>query len=77
MSTMGLTYCTPESTTANPESVSKQEPFALEEFTVSKLQQEMQNGSLTAREITEMYLERIKEVDEDQLNSVIEVTLTH
>jgi amidase len=39
------------------------EPFELEELTVSDLQQGMETGQLTARSITERYLERIAAVD--------------
>ncbi len=42
------------------------------EMTVSELQEAMQTGTLTARAITQKYLDRIKEID-GKLNSVIEL----
>ncbi len=44
----------------------------LEEITISELQAAMKSGTMTAREITQKYLDRIKEID-PKLNSVIEV----
>lgn len=37
--------------------------FALDELTVSDVQNRMKNGSLSAERVTELYLERIEEVD--------------
>ena len=53
----------------------KAQPFALEEVTIDELQQKMQNGELTSRSITEMYLKRIEAIDKNgvALNSVIEL----
>ena len=49
--------------------------FPLEETTINALQQAMQSGQYSARAITEMYLERIKSLDQNgpTLRSVIEV----
>ncbi|MEL7119559.1 MAG: amidase [Bacteroidota bacterium] len=49
--------------------------FELEEITVNELQEKMANGALTAAAITQMYLDRIEQIDKNgpQLNSVIEV----
>ncbi len=48
------------------------EPHAeLNEITISELQAKMKSGELTARRLTEMYLERIKEID-PKLRSVVE-----
>jgi amidase len=49
--------------------------FVLNELTIDDLQQRMQNGELTSRSITELYLKRIDAVDENgvALNSVIEL----
>jgi amidase len=49
--------------------------FALNEITVSELQAKMEQGALTAREITQMYLDRIEAVDKNgpKLQSVIEI----
>jgi amidase len=46
--------------------------FELEEVTVSELQEAMKSGKLSSRQITQKYLDRIKEID-GKLNSVIEV----
>ncbi len=49
--------------------------FELNETTVDALQQKMENGTYTARSITEMYLKRIDAVDKNgpKLNAVIEL----
>jgi amidase len=49
--------------------------FALNETTIADLQAKMESGQYTARSITEMYLQRIEEIDRNgpQLRSVIEV----
>ena len=44
----------------------------IEEITISELQEAMKSGKMTAREISQKYLDRIKEID-PKLNSVIEV----
>lgn len=48
--------------------------FALEEMSVAELQERMVKGSLTAHRITELYLERIEDIDRrgPQLRAVIE-----
>lgn len=46
--------------------------FDLEEFTVAQLQEAMQTGKMSAREITQKYLDRIAAVDK-MINSVIEI----
>ncbi len=59
---------------SNAETISAQtdmKSFELEEFTVAQLQEAMQTGKLSAREITQKYLDRIAAVDK-KLNSVIE-----
>jgi amidase len=48
-----------------------QTAMQIEEITVSDLQTRMKSGEITARRLTEMYLQRIKEID-PKLNSVIE-----
>ncbi len=51
-------------------------PFAhLEEATIGELQEAMASGQLTARRLTEMYLERIQSLDKSgpTLNSILEV----
>ena len=49
--------------------------FVLEEVTVSDLQKSMENGEYTSRKICELYLERIKEIDQADggLKSVLEL----
>src|SRR6185437_1067117 len=49
--------------------------FALDETTISNLKTSMQTGSLNSEQITEMYLDRIDEVDwrGPGLRSVIEI----
>lgn len=49
--------------------------FPLLELSVSQLQSKMESGELTSRQITEMYLNRILEIDKDgpSLNAVIEI----
>lgn len=44
----------------------------IEEVTVSELQDAMKSGKMSAREITQKYLDRIKEID-GKLNSIIEL----
>ena len=50
-------------------------PFELEETTIAELQDAMKSGRLTARSITQKYLERIEDVDAKgpAVNSVIEI----
>lgn len=49
--------------------------FSLNEITVSELQVKMESGELTARSLTQMYLDRIEAVDKNgpKLQSVIEI----
>jgi len=59
---------------SNAEKISAQtdmKSFELEEFTVAQLQEAMQSGKLSARDITQKYLDRIQAVDK-KINSVIE-----
>jgi len=46
----------------------------MQEHSISELQQKMTSGELTARQLTELFLERIDSVDRNgpRLNSVIE-----
>jgi amidase len=58
---------------AMAEDLTKSAPAAeLEEATIADLQAAMSAGRTTAREITQKYLDRIKEID-GKLNSVIEI----
>lgn len=47
----------------------------MDEYTISELQEKMTSGELTARQITEMYLERIEQIDKQgpAINAVIEL----
>jgi amidase len=49
--------------------------FSIQEATVNMLQEKMKSGELTAKVITEMYLQQIDKIDKNgsKLNSVIEV----
>ena len=49
--------------------------FELKEATIDELQQKMQNGTHTAKSLTELYLKRIEAIDRKgpTLNSVIEI----
>lgn len=49
--------------------------FALLEMTIPQMQQKMDSGLLTSEQIVQMYLDRIKAIDEEgpKLNSVIEI----
>ena len=49
--------------------------FALNEITINELQQKMQSGEYTAHSITQLYLDRINQIDKagPKLNSVIEI----
>ncbi len=69
---IGLQACAPKSEEADAP---VEQPFELEEWTVAQLQEAMESGKYTSRQICELYLNRIKEKDqsEDGLNSVIEV----
>ncbi len=44
----------------------------IEELTINEIQDKMKSGELTARKLTELYLQRIKEID-PKLNSVLEI----
>src|SRR5215831_11435652 len=49
--------------------------FELEELTIEELRKRLENGKFTARKLTELYLARIKQIDQSgpRLNSVIEL----
>ena len=51
---------------------SEYKKFDIEEMTVMEMQEAMDSGKLTSKQIVEAYLKRIKELD-DKLNSVIEI----
>ena len=49
--------------------------FPLDELSISELQQKMTRGSVSSRELVELYLKRIAEIDQEgpSLRSVIEI----
>jgi len=59
----------------NSEIYMRGKAMQLEEVTISELQAEMTHGNVTARQLTEMYIERIQALDKDgpTLNAVIEI----
>ena len=65
-----LTLMTRNSKAAN--AFGNQTNVELEEITVSELQAKMKSGEVSAKQLVEKYLERIKEID-PKLNSVIEL----
>lgn len=69
---IGLKAC---ASAAEESSTSEEKSFELEEWTVAQLQEAMESGRYTSRQICELYLNRIKEKDQSEggLNSVIEV----
>ena len=71
---VSLNSCVSDNTSGNDET-SPAAKFVLEEKTVVDLQKAMASGEYTSRKICELYLERIKEVDqvEGGLNSVLEL----
>ncbi|MEO8573696.1 MAG: amidase family protein, partial [Pyrinomonadaceae bacterium] len=53
--------------------ISDTDPFPeLVEITISQLQAQMKSGTLTARRLTEMYIERIKQID-TKTHAVLEI----
>ncbi|MGB3778112.1 MAG: amidase [Tunicatimonas sp.] len=71
-----LSACEPTTNSAPPNDASDSPAsFPLEEITIPELREGMESGEYTARAITEMYLDRIKAIDQSgpTLRSVIEV----
>lgn len=70
-----LTACTSEPTNTQTTMEGGVPPFELDEKTISELQAAMEEGTYTARSLTQLYLDRIKAIDENgpTLRSVIEV----
>ncbi len=72
----GLTACTQEKgkiIAFTDESINPD--FQLSELTISQLQEKIASGELSSQKITEMYLQRIEDIDKNgpKLNSVIEI----
>lgn len=59
----------------NPGSTNQKPPFELLEKSVANLQKEMQSGNYTSKRITQLYIDRIHEIDrgENGLNAVLEI----
>ena len=55
----------------NNTNAKTQSNMQIEEITINEIQDKMKSGELTARKLTELYLQRIKEID-PKLNSVLE-----
>ncbi|MDB5262203.1 MAG: amidase, partial [Adhaeribacter sp.] len=77
LSTLTMGACNPGSTGKSQNqkpTLNNPDAFALNEVTLTDLQQKMQNGEYTSRSLTEMYLQRIKAIDKNgpKLNAVIE-----
>lgn len=72
---LGIKACAPTSDAERANDRADEQPFELEEWTVTQLQEAMETGEYTSRKICELYLARIKEKDQSEngLNSVIEV----
>ncbi|MBC6605274.1 amidase [Hymenobacter sp. BT188] len=78
LSTLSLNACTTDSTsakTAAATAADTDDTFALNEITVTELQEKMNAGQYTSRSITELYLRRIAGMDKKgpQLRSIIEL----
>lgn len=70
--------CSPGNPKQNKTAAAKDagtDNFELNEATISNLQQKMQNGGYTSRQITQLYLDRIEAIDKNgpKLNAVIEI----
>jgi amidase len=50
-------------------------PFSLDEITISEIEQGYQNGTFTVRKVVQLYLDRIKQIDQNgpQLHAIIMV----
>jgi amidase len=59
----------------NSHSIEQKLPFELSEKSVADLQTEMQSGNYTSKQITQLYIDRIHEIDrgENGLNAVLEI----
>ncbi len=78
MAALGTDACTsghPEKADGQSAEPLHQDDFVLNELSLDQLQQKMQAGEYTARSITELYLKRIADLDQQGpfINSVIEL----
>jgi amidase len=76
LSTLSVVSCSLDSDKKTLQAVDKGEfsDFELNEISIDHLQKKMQSGDYSSRSITELYLNRIAEIDKNgpQINSVIE-----
>src|SRR5687768_552741 len=79
-SSLGVASCNPPlKTEKNTKEIGTPPPFpddfVLNEVSIDELNQKMESGEYTSREITGLYLKRIEEIDKKgiRLNSVIEL----
>lgn len=65
----------PVKTKANHDETAQPGDFELNELTIDELQQKMQDKTYSSRQLTELYLQRIEQIDQNgpKLNAVIEV----
>jgi amidase len=70
-----LTACSSGASATQNTEKTTMTPFELDEKTISELQQAMEKGTYTARSLTQLYLDRIEQIDRNGpgLHSVIEV----
>ena len=76
ITTLGITSCTqPAPGIKKNETAAVNDEFELNEITIDQLQKKMQDGSYTAKSITEKYLKRIDAIDRKgpALHAVIEI----
>ncbi len=68
---MGATACKPE----KQKPIEKPGDFELDEITVDELQNAMKSGRYTSEKITQMYIDRINEIDKNgpTFNTVIQL----
>jgi amidase len=74
---LSLVSCnsTEETKTAGQKSKASPDSFELSEITVDDLQKKMQDGHYTSRSLVQLYLDRIRQIDQEgpKLHSVIEI----
>ncbi|TDB64220.1 amidase [Arundinibacter roseus] len=70
-----VSACTQETSAATESAPSSVAPFELDEKTIADLQTAQEEGTYTARQLTQLYLDRIEAIDRNgpTLRSVIEV----
>jgi amidase len=79
LTSIGMASCNvsdkPHKETKEEKTTVFSDDFKLNEVSIDELQQKMQDGEYTSRSITEQYLKRIKEIDQNGpgINSVIEI----